>query len=210
LSELESFSPNKLRRAKVFHRLGTALFDQQMWCWGRDVLYPGGNLLIRRGFTRCPKPIENLPSAPPLSSNHSPRPPVSASGYVQLPSDGPWIGLWGWGMLFGQKGHGTILLRRFRFNPVLLDNTEIPLELTTTDNQMTAGYPTSRSPENTLSQLFAAGLTWIAQYEEWVQQHIGLEYREACVAEWFKKSKIPADQMVAAWHALAKAAESYR
>lgn len=32
------------------------LFDQQMWCLGRDVLRPGDNLLAARGFHRTPAP----------------------------------------------------------------------------------------------------------------------------------------------------------
>lgn len=32
------------------------LFDQQMWCFGRDVLRPGDNLLAARGFLRTPAP----------------------------------------------------------------------------------------------------------------------------------------------------------
>lgn len=32
------------------------LFDQQMWCWGRDATCPSGNLLLAFGFTRTPPP----------------------------------------------------------------------------------------------------------------------------------------------------------
>jgi hypothetical protein len=32
------------------------LFDQQMWCLGRDVMRPGDNLLAARGFRRTPAP----------------------------------------------------------------------------------------------------------------------------------------------------------
>ncbi|MBL8922947.1 MAG: hypothetical protein JNJ54_29125 [Myxococcaceae bacterium] len=32
------------------------LFDQQLWCLGRDVLRPGDNLLAARGFERTPAP----------------------------------------------------------------------------------------------------------------------------------------------------------
>jgi hypothetical protein len=37
-------------------KVGTALFDQQTWCWGQDIQRPEGNLLVAYGLTRQRSP----------------------------------------------------------------------------------------------------------------------------------------------------------
>ncbi|MFN9575310.1 MAG: hypothetical protein ACK6AH_01965, partial [Gemmatimonadota bacterium] len=47
-------------------RLGVPLLDWQLWCLGRDILAPGGNLLGRAGFVRH-RPEALVPGARPTS-----------------------------------------------------------------------------------------------------------------------------------------------
>ena len=57
-----------------------------------------------------------------------------------------------------------------------------------------------------LSRLLSAALEWIADYEQWALDALGLEYRRRCAAGWHKKV-IPPEGVPAAWRRLA---ERYR
>jgi hypothetical protein len=45
----------------ALRRRASALFDQQMWCWGQDVRHHGGDVLVRYGFCRWRTPPWTAP-----------------------------------------------------------------------------------------------------------------------------------------------------
>ncbi len=190
---------------KWFRRTGTVLFDQQMWCWGRDVVRPEGNLLIAYGFTRCGRESELFPRERWISAGGGPEQRVSTSGYVLRPSETVppyWVGLWGWGMLYGTSRTPTLFLRRFTFEPRLLSLTSPPTSTVDPDDLQADTLPPHANQRSELRSLFAAALRWIAEYERWVEQTVGFAYRHRCVQQWFKKG-IPAQEMTATWEQLA-------
>jgi hypothetical protein len=191
----------ELRQPRKLRSFGTMLFDQQMWCWGRDVIRAEGNLLSAFGFVRY-RPVLEDRSAQQHCIEGDPRQKVSGSGYVKVEEDGGWVGLWGWGMVYGNERDGGMFLRRFGFDPLWLDITALPDNLHSPDDLYLFRNDRDDCAESKLYRLFPAALRWIAAYEEWVRQTAGLAYREACVEQWFKE-KFPAQDMIAAWKLLA-------
>ncbi|NWF80359.1 MAG: hypothetical protein HXY37_09970 [Chloroflexi bacterium] len=89
---------------------GTRLLTQQCWYWGCDVRRPEGNLLLAHGFARM-------------------WPPAGVEGstlYVLEPAPGAQLILWSFGVFFGRAGAGGLFLDRFRFEPLLTDQTTLP------------------------------------------------------------------------------------
>jgi len=178
--------PGLTTAAEVRH-FGTMLFDQQMWCWGRDVARAGGNALCAYGFIRRPPP-ENVPSS---------------CGYHFDNPTGEWVALWGWGLLYGDRAHGGLFLRRYDFAPVWLDVLELPDGVWGPESLPASYGPAGAKAKACLLHLVPAALCWVAGYERWVRDVLGLEYREECVAQWHKP-KVPAADMPLAWEALAE------
>ena len=56
--------------------------------------------------------------------------------------------------------------------------------------------------EQVWRHLLPASLRWIADYECWVQEALGLEYRQRCLAQW-AKAIVAAEEMPASWRHLA-------
>ncbi len=81
-------------------RFGGRLMEQQVWCWGRDVEYPDGNLLMQYGFER-----------------HRDSDTADRSTCYRLDHDDLHICLWGFGMFFGSRELGGLYLDRFDFCP---------------------------------------------------------------------------------------------
>jgi len=190
------------RDRRSLHRFGTILFDQQMWCWGRDVIRPEGNLLCAWGFARYYRDRPESSSSQ-IWLDGNPEQKISSSGYFMIHDSGVWIGLWGWGMLYGTSQDGGLFLRRFGFDPVWLDVTTLPRDIDGPEDVTCYRGDRNQDDRPRLRRLFSAALRWIAEYERWVLSVAGLSYREACVEQW-PKDRCPARDMATAWDILAK------
>jgi hypothetical protein len=175
------------KTATSIRRIGTVLLDQQMWCWGRDVLRQGGNALCAYGFERHPPPAG-----------------LKAGSCYQITCQtGEQVALWGFGLFFGKGGHGGLFLRRYEFNPVFLRVSRLPEAVWGPDSLSSFHQQSDAHEEQVWLYLLPAALRWMAGYERWVQQALGLEYREECVAEWHKQ-RIAAQRMADTWDDLAR------
>ncbi|CAN5889833.1 hypothetical protein BH23PLA1_BH23PLA1_41960 [soil metagenome] len=168
--------PEPLRREAV------RLLDQQMWCWGQDIRCPAGNALIRYGFQR-------LPVAPGITG---------CTAYAKPGEAGGQFVVWGSGLFFGSPGDGGLALRRLEFRPTWTprDTLAIPL--------LTAGAVPSfhqSADVERLARLIQGAIDQIVAYESWAAETLGQDHRCQCVATW-KKSTVPADQIIPAWKAL--------
>jgi len=190
------------RDRRSLHRIGTMLFDQQMWCWGQDVVRPEGNLLCTYGFVRYHRYNRQSPNDY-ICLDGNPKHKVSSRGYFMARDDGVWIGLWGWGMLYGTSQEGGLFLRRFGFDPLGLDVTTLPENIDGPEDVLSLCDRRRHDSCRRLHRLFSAALRWIAGYERWVVTVAGLSYREACVTQWFK-DRFPAHDMATAWDILAE------
>ena len=154
------------------------LFDQQMYCLGRDVMSPAGNLLLARGLTR-----QSAPSGSP-----------SSSLYIEEGA-GTCTGLCSFGLYHRTSSHGTALF---------LDRGPLKARLTRAGATEVLGM---RTPPDDLREatgeqercvaraLLGSALRWLAAYEAWVAREMGPAYRSACVAARSRPPRVPAGEM---------------
>ena len=164
------------------------LLDQQLWCWGRDILRHEGNWLLNLGFTRTKPPPE--------------RKDCSSVYRLCLPF-GRSLLLRGFGVLYSAEKLGTIFLPRYEFRPLFSNSPEIekpPWKL--------SDLPTLRRPSattrNACGALLLELLEWIHDYEAGIIEHLGVEYRRATLEMWDDGERVvfPAEVYANAWREL--------
>jgi hypothetical protein len=169
---------NVLGRAPLsaeIRTLGQELLDHQCWVFGRDVLNPGNNLLIKKGFHQvrclaCGLTQYELPHA--LGENSH-------------------IFLWGFGAFFGTEAEG-IFLSRSGFAPL---RTKGRVELHSKDN-----LPFFHESSNI--ELLLKGIAWFAHYEDWISLHMSEEYGLQTLAE-FPRRTLHRWDLAVRWRQLA-------
>lgn len=162
------------------------LFDVTMWCLGKDVTCPEGNLLLRRGLTRTPRPEGQQ----------------GCSAYTFVLPGGGALTLWGFGVLC-DEGDEAVYIPRDGFAPQLVDVASVEWPVF-----QAAGLGTPREPftfeERRMARAAAVTLAeWLARHEEWVASTLGAPWRRACLAERRKASPVRAEELEAAWWRLA-------
>lgn len=183
--------PARFHAPSAARKLGRILLDQQMWCWGRDVVRPEGNALLEYGFRRR-RPPEGL---------------MAASAYVLCPNPGQELRLWGFGLLWTEEETGSLFLRRRRFSPRLVSGPEAFEEVWRAEQTPATLRPRSESDHVLTRRLLKDAFSWIAGYERWAQRTLGADYRELCVTTWRKKS-VPAPEMARCWERLARSLQA--
>jgi hypothetical protein len=163
-------------------RLASMLLDQQMWCWGRDIVRGEGNLLVQFGF-RKERPPANV---------------VGCTAYILTPFPGCQLVLWGFGFFFGLASSGGMFLRRYEFNPVWAAIQELPAIVWCADALPVFHAPQSPRECRWTQRLLTAAVKWIAGYEQWVLDSVGIDYRRSCLRQWHKKA-VPAELVADAW-----------
>ncbi|MEM9644070.1 MAG: hypothetical protein AAF989_03670 [Planctomycetota bacterium] len=167
-------------------RFGVRLMSQQVWCWGRDVEYPGGNLLLRFGFKR-----------------HRDNDTSDRSTCYRLDQDDLHICLWGFGMFFGSRELGGLYLDRFDFRPVWAPVESLSLAIHFPDQLPVFARPRGEMQWQRARKLWKSSLRWIADYESWVRKDAGLPYRRECVDSWLRPF-VRAERKAAAWRFLSR------
>jgi len=165
-------------------RFGRRLMEQQVWCWGRDVEYPNGNLLMRFGFER-----------------HRDRSTDDRSTCYRLDRDQLHVSLWGFGMFFGRRDLGGLYIDRFQFCPKWAPVESLSLAIHWPDELPAFARPRGRSQWQRARKLWKSSLLWMANYETWVHSTVGLDYRRECVEHWLRPF-VRAEKTSAAWRFL--------
>ncbi|MEM6777100.1 MAG: hypothetical protein AAF670_05560 [Planctomycetota bacterium] len=160
--------------------------SQQVWCWGRDVERPEGNLLMQFGFER-------------YRDNDT----ADRSTCYRLDRDDLHVCLWGFGMFFGNRELGGLYLDRFDFRPGWAPVESISLSVHWPDELPLFTRPRGEWQWSRARRLWKHALTWIADYESWVRKDAGLAYRRHCVASWLRPS-VRAEKTVGAWRFLSR------
>lgn len=175
------------RRSRTdLRRRAVVLLDQQLWCWGRDVARPEGNVLLGLGMCRY----------------RSTEPGLDRTAYTgRVAGDGV-VWLWGFGLLFCLPDIGGVFLRRYGFDPVLVTEPQRPVHALEHLGRFVR--PTSARQLATAEALVRAAAGWVAGYEHWIAETFGTSYREATLAARDKPPAIPAKEMARAWEHLAK------
>ena len=179
-----------LRTPADVRRVATLLFDQQEWCWGQDVRRPEGNLLIRAGCERLP---------PPAGLRESSRYRLSWSAACRFY-------LHGHGVFVGDDLRGGIWLRRFDYRPQWTTASELPPDVWNPDGIADLHPPDQPGEMDGTLVLLSRLLNWIVHYEQDVLDHLGVAYRERCLAGFRRPQPVPPERIVELWQAVSAAA----
>ncbi|MEZ6143667.1 MAG: hypothetical protein R3B84_24145 [Zavarzinella sp.] len=170
-----------------FRTQAAKLLDQQLWCWGRDILHPKGNLLLDLGMCRY------------RDANHQ----KDGTMYSASTNEGNIVWLWGFGIMCCSPQGDGVFLQRSRFEPKRLRHRpprpvhywhDLPLI------QKTATRTETNQMQAMLKQLFL----WISQYEHWIAETQGVSYRQSTIEAAPKKYQVPGAKLAWQWSQLAK------
>ena len=166
-------------------KIGHELLHRQCWNWGRDIIRPEGNLLLKAGFSKHPTPDKE-----------------KGSSYYSLEmSNGDRLMLWGFGLLYVTPVKGCVYLNRYEFEPIWFPKKAIR-EPIWTPSMM----PVKQSPPSLTIpiEIVIAAIRYIAGYEEWVLSVCGLEYRLNVLQEWEQPTELlPPQDLPQSWLSLA-------
>lgn len=175
------------RRTRTdIRRRAVGLLDQQLWCWGRDIARPEGNVLMTLGMCR----------------HRSSAPEPECTAYTGRMAGGGTVWLWGFGLMYCQPDLGGVFLRRYGFEPVLLAHPPNQPAHRPDDLGLLT-RPTTARQHTTAGALVRATAEWIAGYEHWVAETFGTSYRQAVLAARDKSPVVSAREMAGAWEHLA-------
>jgi hypothetical protein len=161
------------------------LMSQQLWCWGRDIKSPQGNLLMQYGFERHREPGKGS----------------SGSTCYRL-DDGPLhLALWGFGLFYGERSSGGLFVGRYDFRPRWANLESLSSAVHYPDDLPPFGRPSGVRQWKAAHRLCRNMLDWIINYEHWVQQEAGLPFRQRCIKSWLHPF-VSAEKIPAAWSLL--------
>jgi hypothetical protein len=162
---------------------GERLFDVSMWCLGKDVLCPEGNLLVRRGLVRRARP-EGV---------------EGQSAYAaDLPGSERLV-MWGFGVLCecGQ----AVFVPRDGFLPRLLDAA--PARPAFRAEELGPWRePVTEEEQRGARAVLVSLAEWLAGHEEWVAREVGHTWRRGCLEARRKASPVAAEALASAWRQL--------
>jgi hypothetical protein len=171
-------------------RLPRGLVDQQFWCWGQDVRHPAGDALARHG----------------LELSRAPRDALPARRYHARLAGGRVVALWPFGLFWGVRGLGGLLLPRDDARPRLTPGPDLPDGVWTVQPLLAAPRPRGRAERERTPMLLAGALDWVAGYERWALGALGAARRSRCASAW-PRAVMPGPAQAAAWSSLAKGCE---
>lgn len=172
----------------------TDLLNQQIWCWGQDIMRPEGNWLIAVGFERLTAPTgAQYPSLYTLKLPHERH-----------------VILRGFGVLYTDTKLGSIFLPRYNFKPLYTKQVNLNRPLWTKADLPRLKRP-ARNQRQAFSELTSGLIQWIWRYEADVAERLGTAYRRATLIDWDDGAKavVPAEHVVSAWHALSSGKLSF-
>lgn len=167
----------------------TDLFNQQCWCWGRDVLRPEGNWLQEVGF-------EKLKPPPDCKG-------CSSSVYQLSLSGGRCVVLRGFGAFFGERELGGVFLSRNTFEPRYMSQSKLERP-PWSDTDLPESQPITEANRASYTKLTRCLIDWICDYETDVIARLGLSYRQMTLFPWDtrKRNVIPAEHFASSWREL--------
>lgn len=160
----------------------TQLFDQQMWCFGCDIVRPEGNLLLQLGMCRYAAPNDTSGS----------------TMYTAKIDDEGAVFLWGFGVLLTIPHHGGLFLRRFDFAPRFCARDD-GFGIHHPDQLGPLRWPVKASEWICWREQVARLTRWFGRYEHWIAETYGHAYRKQCLHARGSNSLVPAEQMAKEW-----------
>jgi hypothetical protein len=175
-------------------KLATQLFDRQIWCWGKDIEYAGGNLLLKFGFKRT--------AAPRCSG--------AASIYrLNFGTEARLI-LRGFGVFVGDDRYGGIFVGRDRFVPKMTPAADLIKPAWQMDDLPKLTLPRESSSLASSTSLLASLTKFISDYEAWIRRRVGIAYRWTTLDEWrsLKRRIIESEFVEPGWQRIGKALDA--
>lgn len=163
------------------------LFDQQLWLWGQDIARLRTNGLIDFGFER---------HAPPVCL-------TSSTCYTLADARGRHVGLWGFGAFYGEPSSGGLFLKRFHFGPCVTTTGDRPPVCWGLERWPAHRVPVTSDDWFLTHRLLDGFLTWIVEYERWIEGHTPPSHRAECLRDW-RKSCCDPQQIATEWESLQK------
>ncbi len=177
------------RSRAALRRRATGLLDQQLWCWGRDIVRPDGNILLDLGMRRH-RPADST---------------RERSLYTGRVAGNAEVWLWGFGLLYCTPDRGGVFLRRYGFDPLFVERPpEHPVFRPADIGPVTR--PSTASGRRNIVALVRAAAEWMGSYEHWIAENFGIAYREAALAARDRPPVVPARDMAREWESVAKKA----
>ncbi|ADO72937.1 hypothetical protein [Stigmatella aurantiaca] len=167
------------------------LFDITLGCLGKDVSFPGGNLLLRRGLSRTRRP-----------EGHK---GCSAYGGV-LPGRGA-LTMWGFGVLCSEETE-AVLIAREGFSPRLVEAARVEWPVFLAEGLGPLREPVTFEEQRAARRAVVTVAEWLAGYEEWVLATLGVGWRRECLASRRKGSPVGAEELAGAWWRIATRARA--
>jgi hypothetical protein len=147
---------------------GEKLLHHQLWFFGKDVSHKDGNLLIKYGFERFGVPEGKS----------------GGTSYRLILNDTQELVLFGFGVFFGDKTCGGIFLKRYEFQPQLMKYTNLELPIWKSDLLPHRYYPKAENEMKNAKLLLRNLANWILDYEFWIDENCGKQWRKSCLKEW--------------------------
>lgn len=173
------------KNPRCVRRFAEQLMTQQLWCWGRDIRSPVGNLLLMRGFERFREPGKGSGGAT----------------CYRLDEDGLHLALWGFGIFIGHRRDGGLFVDRYEFSPVWAPFDSIAIGIHHPKDLPAMKRPSTGRQWQMAHRLCHRLFEWLTIYEEWVIGVAGAEHRRRCVRTWLHPF-LAAEDMSAAWRLL--------
>ena len=179
---------HQLYDADELQKQAVNLLNQQIWCWGRDILRPEGNWLLEIGFERIAVPVD--------------RENCSSVYTLQLPQRRR-VMLRGFGVFYGDDSFGGIFLPRFEFGPRYTTHATLESPPWSVLDLPKLSAPND-SQRNACASMTSNLIDWIRSYEVTIVERLGVDYRCSTLLQWDngERSFIPAEQMASAWREL--------
>jgi len=176
-----------------FRHRAAALLDQQMWCFGRDIVRSKWNILLDLGMCRY----------------RSPNPNTGSTLYTAAVEPGGSLFLWGFGAMYAEPNLGGVFVRRYGFAPRLTDRESAVGVFEPSQLGRLTG-PSTVQDQRRMRTLLPRLAGWFAEYEHWIAETHGTTYREESLASRSKANVAPARDMARNWERVAKNCKRYR
>lgn len=152
--------------AAQWHTTGVHLLNGRLWCWGQDVLFARGNLLVRYGFQRAR--ADRSTRLQHLSPSISRRSAGCVAGIQRF---------------IGDDRRGGMLLKRYEFSPWITPHADLRTLAWQIDDLPRMNRPACDQHLTVCRQLLSTLIDWICDYKRWVRQAAGKARRQV-IAAW--------------------------
>jgi hypothetical protein len=184
----------KHNRSNVsFRRWNSQLFDQQMWCFGRDIMRTQGNILLDLGMCQ-------------YRSNN---PESNSTMYTCAVEPKGMLFLWGFGVMYTEPGFGGVFLARYDFLPKWTPR-ESAMGVHRMEDLGTLLNPGTRIEISRMRHLLPQMTRWFARYEHYIVETYGIDYRDRCLEMRSQAPVVPAPKMAREWEQTAKKCKEFR